>query len=176
MNYVLLFTAVFCALAAIVILVLYLRLRRKYACSEASSQGSQAPADDPSAQLDSMAIDQYLYDRCCRYMTEHRPFLVPTFSLQDLANAIYTNKSYLSKTINRYSGKNFRQYMNYYRVMYAMELYRSNMSLRVNDLGELSGFSSVSAFFQSFKKVMGEPPSTWCTRIRKKYLEKLKNL
>ena len=66
--------------------------------------------------------------------------------------------------------------MNYYRVMYAMELYRSNMSLRVNDLGELSGFSSVSAFFQSFKKVMGEPPSTWCTRIRKKYLEKLKNL
>lgn len=107
-------------------------------------------------------------------MTEHRPFLVSTFSLQDLANATYTNKAYLSKTINRYSGKNFRQYVNYYRVMYAMELYRSNMSLRVTDLGELCGFSSVSTFFQSFKKVMGEPPSLWCARVRTKYLKNVK--
>ena len=96
------------------------------------------------------------------------------YQLQDLANSLYTNRSYLSKTINRFSGKNFRSYVNYYRVMYAMELFRANMSLRIIDLAELSGFRSESSFLNSFRSVMGEAPSIWCARIRKKYRDKLK--
>ena len=133
-----------------------------------------APGLIPAPGEDSVAVDQYLYDRCCRYMTERRPFLVETFTLQDLANAVYTNKGYLSKTINHLSGRNFRQYVNYYRVMYAMELYRNNMSLRVSDLSQLSGFHSTTSFFQSFKNVMGEPPSHWCSRVREKHIKSLK--
>lgn len=125
-------------------------------------------ADILSDSFPTAATDQYLYDRCCRYMTERRPFLVASFSLQDLANAVYTNKAYLSKTINRYSGKNFRQYINYYRVMYAMELFRKNMGLRVIDMASLSGFRSQTVFLRSFKAVMGEQPGAWCSRMRKK--------
>ena len=142
--------------------ILYLRLRKKEACH-------QDVEDDYSSPYESAAIDQYLYDRCCRYMTERRPFLVESFSLQDLANAVFTNKVYLSKTINRFSGKNFRQYVNYYRVMYAMELFRNNMGLRVTDMAQLSGFRSDTSFLRSFKEVMGEKPSIWCSRMRKKF-------
>ena len=152
--------AVLLAAAISVCVVLYIRLQRKEAIQE--------KADDLSASLPTAAIDQFLYDRCCRYMTEHRPFLVPKFSLQDLANAVYTNKVYLSKTINRYSGKNFRQYVNYYRVMYAMELFRKNMGLRILEMAQLSGFRSDTSFLRSFKEVMGENPSIWCSRMRKK--------
>ena len=123
---------------------------------------------------DFTVTDQFLYDRCCRFMVERRPFLVIDYQLQDLANSLYTNRSYLSKTINRFSGKNFRSYVNYYRVMYAMELFRANMSLRIIDLAELSGFRSESSFLNSFRSVMGEAPSIWCARIRKKYRDKLK--
>ena len=118
------------------------------------------------------AIDQYLYDRCCRYMTERRPFLVDSFSLQDLANAVYTNKLYLSKAINRFSGKNFKQYVNYYRVMYAMELFQKNMGLRITEMAHLAGFRSQTVFLRNFKYVMGEQPSQWCNRMRKKYNRK----
>ncbi len=111
---------------------------------------------------------QFLYDRCCRYMMEQHPFLVLDFTLQDMANAVYTNKVYLSKTINYYSGKNFRQYLNYYRVMYAMDLFRRDRSLRIQDLSDLSGFRSTTCFLRSFKCVMGEQPSHWCARIRNK--------
>ena len=58
--------------------------------------------------------------------------------------------------------------------MYAMELFRANMSLRIIDLAELSGFRSESSFLNSFRSVMGEAPSIWCARIRKKYRDKLK--
>lgn len=115
------------------------------------------------------AIDQYLYDRCCKYMTEKHPFLVDNYSLQDLANALFTNRAYLSKTINKFSGKNFCQYVNYYRVMYAMEIFRNNMSLRVVELAGLCGFRSNTSFYYAFKQVMGEPPSHWCSRTRRGY-------
>ena len=117
---------------------------------------------------DKAAIDQNLYDKCCKYMVEKRPFLVEDYSLPDLARAMFVNKSYLSKTINRCSGKNFRQYVNYYRVIYAVDLFRNNMSLRVSELSNLSGFHTETSFLESFKAVMGEPPSHWCARERKR--------
>ena len=162
MNHLLvLLLAFLLAVATLVGVILYLKLHQKDA--------ELSQADVMSAPIQTAAIDQYLYDRCCRYMTERRPFLVASFSLQDLANAVYTNKAYLSKTINRYSGKNFRQYVNYYRVMYAMELFRKNMGLRVIDMSSLSGFRSQTVFLRSFKVVMGEQPGVWCSRMRKKF-------
>ena len=101
-------------------------------------------------------------------MADRKPFLVESFSLNDLANALFTNKVYLSKTINYYSGKNFRSYVNYYRVMYAMELFRRNKALTVSELGALAGFHSSTTFNASFKAVLEESPSTWCARLRKK--------
>lgn len=162
MNHLLVLLLTFLlAVATLVGVILYLRLHQK--------ENELVSADTMPAPYQTAAIDQYLYDRCCRYMTERRPFLVGSFTLQDLANALYTNKAYLSKTINRYSGKNFRQYVNYYRVMYAMELFRKNMGLRVTDMASLSGFRSETVFLRSFKLVMGEQPGHWCSRVRKKY-------
>ena len=127
---------------------------------------------DTESQADGPAVvDQFLYDRCCRYMADRKPFLVESFSLGDLASVLYTNRVYLSKTINYYSGKNFRSYINYYRVMYAMELFRRNKSLTVTELGSLAGFHSGTTFNQAFKAVMQESPSTWCARLRKKNRE-----
>lgn len=153
--------ALLLAAAIAVGVVLCLRLRRREALQE--------NVDNLPTAFETAAIDQYLYDRCCRYMTERRPFLVESFNLQDLANAVFTNKAYLSKTINKFSGKNFRQYVNYYRVMYSMELFRKNMGLRITELAQLSGFHSETSYLRNFKEVMGERPSLWCSRMRKKY-------
>ena len=173
MDLALLVLALLCSLAVALCLVLYLRLRKNEARIKAVLE-QPSKSDDASEPYELAAIDQYLYDRCCRYMTEFRPFLVKTFTLQDLANAVFTNKYYLSKAINRFSGKNFRQYVNYYRIMYSMDLFRKNMSLRVTEMAELSGFHSTTSFNHSFKVVMGESPSIWCSRVRKKQMERLK--
>ena len=131
-------------------------------------QPSPRKGNDNESQADGPVVDQFLYDRCCRYMADRKPFLVESFSLNDLANALFTNKVYLSKTINYYSGKNFRNYVNYYRVMYSMELFRRNKALTVSELSALAGFHSCTTFNSAFKAVMEDSPSTWCARLRKK--------
>ena len=171
MNYLVLILAAFLVAAVACGIYLYIRLRRKEArLREALS--NPALADIPQGDYSAAALDQYLYDRCCKYMMERRPFLVDNYSIQDLANALFTNRAYLSKTINKFSGRNFCSYVNYYRVMYAVELFRANMSLKVVELAELSGFHSNTSFYQSFRSVMGEPPSHWCSRVRKNVRKK----
>lgn len=171
MNTLEIVLAFFSVLVAAVVIYLGVRLFRKEA--ELRALTARTPGPDgsypPGDSVDVTVTDQFLYDRCCRYMVERRPFLVENYTLQDLSNAMYTNRYYVSKIINRFSGKHFRAYVNYYRVMYAMELYRSNMSLRISEMAHLCGFKSSSSFLSAFKSVMGEPPSDWCARIRKKY-------
>jgi len=158
--------AAFLVTATALGIYLFVRLRKKEAQLD-TLLGDTGPEDHNAPELTTAAIDQYLYDRCCKYMVEKRPFLVDRYSLQDLANALFTNRAYLSKTINKFSGKNFRSYINYYRVMYAVEIFRKNNSLKVVDLAQLSGFHSNTSFYQAFRAVMGEAPSHWCSRIKK---------
>ncbi|MBO4585658.1 MAG: helix-turn-helix domain-containing protein [Bacteroidales bacterium] len=158
--------AAFLVAAVAIGIILYIRLRKKEA-SLRETLAHPALADTYKGDYAAAAIDQYLYDRCCKYMVERRPFLVDNYSIQDLANALFTNRVYLSKTINKFSGRNFCSYVNYYRVMYAVEIFRGNMSLKVVELAELSGFHSNTSFYQAFRSVMGEPPSHWCSRVRK---------
>ena len=137
-------------LAGVYFLGRFHALRRQERLNPTPEKGSDTltEADGP------VAVDQFLYDRCCRYMADRKPFLVESFSLGDLANALYTNKVYLSKTVNYFSGKNFRNYVNYYRVMYAMELFRKNKRLKMAALASLSGFHSCTTFNQAFKVEM----------------------
>ncbi len=139
-----------------------IRERNRRPASPEEGSDTESQADGPEV------VDQILYDRCCRYMAERKPFLVESFTLNDLAAALFTNKVYLSKAINYYSGRNFRSYINYYRVMYAMEIFRNNKALTVSQLGSLAGFRSNTTFNTAFKSVMQESPSTWCARLRKK--------
>ena len=160
--------------APVLLTGVYLLGRRRALRESAQRQQSSLAkkGGNTESQADGPAVvDQFLYDRCCRYMADRKPFLVESFSLGDLANVLYTNRVYLSKTINYYSGKNFRSYINYYRVMYAMELFRKNRSLSVTELGAFAGFHSATTFNQAFKAVMQESPSTWCALLRKKNRE-----
>lgn len=102
-----------------------------------------------------------LYGRVLAYMEENKPFLRPEFSLGDLATAVFTNKTYLSRVINLYSGRNYRQFINHYRTMYAVELIRKDSKLSVSELSMMSGFSSPVTFNMAFRINMNVTPGNY---------------
>lgn len=154
-----------CVPAVIAGIILAVRLRRhRQVPVPASGPGNLSP------DWELTEIDRFLYEKCCRYMVERRPFLVESFTIEDLSMALCTNRNYLSKAINGFSGRNFRQYVNYYRVTYSMEIFRRNMGLKVSELSMLSGFNNQVTFNHAFKTVMEETPGSWCTRMRENIL------
>ena len=126
---------------------------------------SPSAPEEPAAK-EQPVFDRELFKRCCEYMETKRPFLVEALTVGDLANAMYTNTFYLSRTINGCSGKNFRRFVNEYRVDYAMKIFRKNTSLKVTQLSVMSGFHNIVTFNMAFKLVKGVSPSVWCQSVR----------
>lgn len=124
-----------------------------------------APAQT-GEQTEDVARMSRLYARVVSLMEQKRPFLDDEFGLEDLALSVFTNKSYLSKTINVMSGRNFSQFVNYYRIQYSMELMRKDPRLRVVDLALMSGFHTTVTFTMAFKLNVGETPSQYLERVR----------
>lgn len=107
-----------------------------------------------------------LYGRMKEYMEAKQPYLNPSFCLEDMSKAMYTNSGYISRMINTCTGGNFSQFVNSYRVRHAMELYQKDMSLKVTELAQLSGFNTKVTFNMAFKLVANETPGQWCRRCQ----------
>lgn len=102
-----------------------------------------------------------LFQRAARYMEEQRPFLDDKMDLDRFSRAIYSNKVYVSKAINYYSGKNFRQFLNWHRIQHAIDLMKKDPHLRMEEVSILSGFHSTVSFNMSFRLFQGKTPTQW---------------
>ena len=117
-------------------------------------------------KTEEMARMSRLYSRVVTFMEQKRPFLAGGFGLGDLASAVFTNRGYLSRAINILSGRNFNQFVNYFRVRYGAELIRKDPNLRLISVAQMCGFRSSQSFNAAFKVNMGETPSKYQDRIR----------
>lgn len=132
-------------------------------------KGSLRPENVMTAEEEDTARKARLYEKVQSVMETKRPYLDEDFSLQDLATEVFTNKTYLSKTINLFSGRNFRQYVNYYRVQYSIELMKQDKHLRVSELAMMSGFHTVVTYNMAFKLNTNETPSEYLQKLRLGY-------
>ena len=111
-----------------------------------------------------------VFQRAVRYMEEKRPYLDEKLSLEQFSKAIFSNKGYVSKNINYYSGKNFRQFVNWYRILHAVELMKADPHLRMEEVSMLSGFNSTVSFNMAFRLFEGKTPTQW----QEAYVESLR--
>lgn len=111
-----------------------------------------------------------LFEKLETYMIEKQPYLDDTLCLADLAAALLTNKTYLSRTINTKAGVNFCQYINRYRVNYAVEELKKDNRLKVVELAVSSGFHTVGSFNMAFRMYMGDTPSEYIRTVKLKGL------
>lgn len=137
------------------------RIARMY--EKYGSSGKIAPSDKAIAKACNL---KSIFERAEEYMDSKKPYLVEGFSMEDLSERIYVNKNYLSRAINTYSGKRFRLWLNTYRVMYSIELFKQDKKSKISTLAMLSGFKTVVSYNQAFKIVMEETPSEYFKRLR----------
>lgn len=119
----------------------------------------------PKVKIDQ--FEQYNDEHCLaeldKIVESKELYLNPILSLSELAKEINLPKRYVSYLINSYHQKNFKEYINQYRI---------NTFLKKANDGELkkktllalaleSGFNSKSSFNQVFKNHTGKTPSQY---------------
>ena len=107
-----------------------------------------------------------IQNRLCSLFESEKLYLSPNLQIGDVAERLYTNKSYLSKVLNIYMEKNFREFVNHYRIKEAMRLFSNNNSLSLNDLCRMCGFRNIASFTNAFKIFSGKTPGDWCRTIK----------
>lgn len=112
-----------------------------------------------------------IYERVLLHFEMKKPFLDHTLTINDVVTVVYSNKVYISKAISHYTGRNFRQFVNYYRVMHSIDAFRQRPSMKVAELASLSGFNSVVSYSTAFRLFMNETPSEWCRKEKTKLIK-----
>ncbi len=113
-------------------------------------------------------VYRHVYERVLEYFESNRPFLDSNLTINDIVKVVFSNKVYISRAISRYTGKNFCQFVNCYRIAYSVKCFRENMDLKITELAMMSGFNSVVSYNMAFRLFMNENPSEWCRKERAK--------
>ena len=95
------------------------------------------------------------------HIKKNKRYLDPTFSLEKLSSEMGIGTSKLSHLINKESGRNFPEYINFLRVEKAKKyLIKSDFSAyTIVAIGLECGFNSKSTFYAAFKKFTNVNPS-----------------
>ena len=95
------------------------------------------------------------------WMEKEKPYLNQEFRLTDLREVLPMNRTYISQFINAEYGCTFYQFVTNYRIAEAKRLMRENPNMRMQDVSEQSGFSSLTVFGRIFARETGMTPSEW---------------
>lgn len=94
-------------------------------------------------------------------MNEQKPYLESNFSLTGLAKTLKISPHHLSQILNERLEQNFFEFAAQYRIAASQKLLASkeNAHLKIEEIAEMVGYNSKSAFNTSFKKIVGVTPS-----------------
>lgn len=131
--------------------------------------GAQTPAEPTTAGIvpfstlmQQLSIDEgSLQRRFEEVMINDQLFLMPGITLALIAERLNTNKTYLSRMINSTYNLAFPEYLNMLRIDYAEQYILHNRGVRQSEVAKACGFSSPSAFNNTFKKITGMTPKAW---------------
>lgn len=129
--------------------------------SSAKSDESSEAEDQP---IDNSNIEDLIFFQKVEYlMAQKKLFCEPDISREQIASAVGTNRTYLTRSIKNATGKTFLEYITDLRTSYAATLLTTtNEPLDI--IGTIAGFGSKSAYYRAFSAAYGCSPSEYRKR------------
>jgi AraC-like DNA-binding protein len=94
-------------------------------------------------------------------MEQEQLFRDSDLKIQDVANRLNTNRTYISDCIKAQYGLSFTQYVNNCRVEYAKQILAKNPDKKMLIVAAEAGFTTDVWFFHTFKAITGVTPTEW---------------
>lgn len=99
---------------------------------------------------------------------DEKLYLDSKISLVSLAEALKTNRTYLSKSIHDCYDRNFSDFINNLRIQHALELMRGKgPDVNIKEVAIQSGYNHLQSFYRNFELIMDMTPKEWISRQSK---------
>lgn len=95
------------------------------------------------------------------YFEQHRPYLIPNISINEVSLALHIPLKLLSFIINQNFKHNFNDFVNKYRIeMVVRRMHNGDLEkFTISSLSQDAGFSNKTTFLNAFKKVHNSTPT-----------------
>lgn len=113
------------------------------------------------ADIADLASSPSLLESFVSYMANKKPYLNPELNISDVAQDLYTNRTYISVLMNKHFHTTFREYINQLRINESKEILKNEPNTLLEVVAERSGFLSDSQFVKKFKEIEGVSPRAW---------------
>lgn len=109
--------------------------------------------------------NEQLRDKILLLFDEKQVYLMPNLKLSDITSMVGSNRTYVSQFFNNEQNGSFFDFVNRYRVEYAVNLLL-NSDEKVDNIVEMSGFNSRQTFYRAFAKNKGMSPIQFRVKYR----------
>lgn len=100
--------------------------------------------------------DRELYIKVEKLMREKKIYRQKGITREDIAGMLDTNRTYLSRAINTFSGKTFNNYINTWRINEAVGIISDpKREINAKQIADDLGYASVDVFYQVFRRETG---------------------
>lgn len=123
------------------------------------------PADD---EIDGQEDDgdektsSFIVNNAIKYIEEH---YASKITLNEVADNTYVSQWHLSRLLNKYKNQSFCDILNNIRISKAKEML-SDPSLKIHDVARIVGFTDVTHFSKTFKKINGISPNEYRNTLK----------
>ena len=129
-------------------------------------ENTELPADDVRTEdreeeTADDAVRESLMEKIQLQMEQEQLFRFKGLTVAELAEAVGSNRTYVSACINHLAGQPFSDFVNKWRIEYAMKLMKSDAHLTITEVAGRAGFTDRTTFYRSFKKITGKGPTEW---------------
>ncbi|MEA4935250.1 MAG: helix-turn-helix domain-containing protein [Paludibacter sp.] len=169
-EYIILYMPVF---GQIFFIYMFLRLSQSTSVMIRNTYENYIPAQESTATSNnqvkyaSIHLEEDKVNRILQQITglmdNEKPYIAMNYSLSDMSKKLDLLPNILSMVINTKFNTNFPDFINSYRVQYALNLLAviEEKNLTIESIAYESGFSNRTSFYNAFKKQTGKLPSEY---------------
>jgi len=115
-------------------------------------------------------LQDELLNKILTLMEDHTTFCDTDFSVDRLAELVQSNQKYVSQVINNVLKKNFRSFLNGYRIREAQLIFSEPdvKKYTIESVALRVGFKSRNAFREAFKEITGVSPNFYLNSMQER--------
>lgn len=115
----------------------------------------------PSAIEETEENQEIMSAKILDVMNTQLLFLQPDLKIPDLAEALGTNRTYITNSLGNELHTTFADLVNKMRIDYAKQLMQNDKTLTKTEIAIKAGYSHESSFYRNFLKYEGCSPTDW---------------